>query len=95
MNEKETVSELREEKKAELKALIRTMGKLEKAKVATKHGDMEMHLGIVKDLDKLYRRRRSLIDFLRELNGDHRLILSAKEVMHFDSGGQDEKKGLS
>ena len=86
MNEKMTVLELRKEKNAELKALIKTMGKLEKAKVATKHGDMEMHLGIVKGLDKLYRRRRSLMDFLRELNGDHRLILSAEEVMHFDSG---------
>lgn len=83
MNEKETVSELRKEKKEELKALLKTTRKLEKAKVATMHGDMEMHLGIVKGLDKLYRRRRTLMDFLRELSGDHRLILSTKEVMQF------------
>jgi len=83
MKENTTVMELRGEKKAELKAVIKKMGKLEKAKIATKHGDMGMHLDIVKDLDKLYLRRRSLIDFLRELSGDHRLILSTKEVMHF------------
>lgn len=83
MNEKTTVMELRGEKKAELKALLKKMGELEKGKLATKHGDMEMHLGIVKDIDKLYRRRRYLIDFLRELNGDHRLILSSEEVMRF------------
>ena len=87
MNENETVSELRKEKKAELKAVLKTMEKLEKAKVATKHGDMEVHLGIVKGIDKLYRRRRSLLDFLRELNGDHRLILSAEEVMRFEGFG--------
>lgn len=83
MKEKTTVAELRDEKKAELKALLKKMGKLEKEKLATKHGDMEMHLGIVKDLDKLYLRRRSLMDFLRELSGDHRLILSSEEVMRF------------
>ena len=87
MNEKETVSELRKEKKAELKAVLKKMGELEKAKVATKHGDMEMHLGIVKNLDKLYLRRRSLLDFLRELSGDHRLILSSEEVMRFEGFG--------
>ena len=83
MDEHTTVADLRKEKKAELKALLKKMGKLEKEKVATKHGDMEMHIGVVKDIDKLYRRRRSLMDFLRELNGDNRLILSAEEVMRF------------
>jgi len=76
MNEHTIVADLRREKKKELKALLKKMGEFEKEKVATKHGDMELHLGIVKDLDKLYRRRRALMDFLRELNGDNRVILS-------------------
>lgn len=84
MDEKTTVSELRKEKKMELKAVIKRTKKLEKDRVATRHGNTEMHLGIEKDLDKLYLRRRALKDFLRELSGGERLILSSEKVMCFD-----------
>ena len=85
MDEKTTVAELRKEKKAELKAVLRTMGKLEIAKVATMHRDMQIHLGVVRDLDKLYLRRKALMNFIKELNGDHRLILSVEDVLESES----------
>lgn len=81
MNEKTTVAGLRKEKKAELKAVIKTMDKLEVAKVATMHRDMKIHLGVIQDLDKLYLRRKALMNFIKELNGDHRLILSAEDII--------------
>ena len=90
MDEKMTVAKLRKGKKAELKAVLRTMDKLEIAKVATMHRDMKIHLGVVRDLDKLYLRRKALMNFIKELNGDHRLILSVEDVMQFD-GMEDTK----
>ena len=86
MDEKMTVLELRKAKKEELKAVINRLKELEKENEATKHGPMEAHFGIAKEVDKLYLRRRTLKDFLKELDNGKQLIISAEKVMHFLEG---------
>lgn len=83
MNEK-TVGELREEKKKELEEVIKEIKKLEN-EVDRKHwhkDNTNTHVGKLRELDKLYLRRRELNDFLKEINGK-RLIRHNGQVMRF------------
>jgi len=77
------VSELRKEKKAELKGLIKQIKEHEKGKKATFHGDKLLHLTILRELDIMYVRRRMLTDFLREMDADRQPLLCGEEVMCF------------
>ena len=87
MNEMSTtVLELRNAKKADLKAVIKRMKELEKENKATKHGPMEAHFEIAKEVDKLYVRRRALKNFLKELDNGKQLIISSEKLMHFLAG---------
>ena len=86
MNEK-TVGELREEKKKELEEVIKEIKKLEN-EVDRKHwhkDNTNTHVGKLRELDKLYLRRRELNDFLKEL----KLVRSGEKEMVF-GGGRNE-----
>ena len=68
MDEKTTVFELRKGKKAELEKIIQEIKKHEKEAKATRHHNIDTHMGIIKELDMMYSRQGALKRFLNELS---------------------------
>ena len=68
MKKEKTVLELWGEKKKELEELIKAIKKNETRAKATRHGSMDMHMNIIKELDMMYSRQGALKRFLNELS---------------------------